>query len=108
MDVFDALASPVRREILEVLSGAEMTPGALVSRLEMSQPAVSNQLRVLLQAGLVERRRERQRRVYSLRPEKIQEAIDYLASLMPGAGPAGSGAGSTSPYSPSAEPISPS
>lgn len=85
MHVFEALASPVRREILEALRDADMTPGALVVRLEMSQPAVSNQLRVLLEAGLVERRRERQMRIYSLRPEKVQEAIDYLAGLMPGA-----------------------
>ena len=85
MNLFEALASPVRRDILEALRDADMTPGDLVVRLEMSQPAVSNQLRVLLQAGLVERRRERQMRIYSLRPEKIQEAIDYLAGLMPGA-----------------------
>lgn len=96
MDVFDALASPVRRQILEALRDADMTPGTLVVRLEMSQPAVSNQLRVLLEAGLVERRRERQRRVYSLRPEKIQEAVDYLTGLMPGTQPAGSTSGSTS------------
>jgi len=97
MSVFDALASPLRRDILEALRDAEMTPGALVVRLGMSQPAVSNQLRILLEAGLVERRRERQRRVYSLRPEKIQEAIDYLTGLVPCAQPAGSTPGSTSP-----------
>lgn len=85
MTLFEALASPVRREILEALRDAEMTPGALVVRLEMSQPAVSNQLRVLLEAGLVERRRERQMRIYSLQPAKIQQAIDYLTGLMPGA-----------------------
>jgi len=85
MTVFEALASPVRREILEALRDADMTPGDLVVRLEMSQPAVSNHLRVLLEAGLVERRRERQMRIYSLRPEKIQEAIEYLTGLMPGA-----------------------
>ena len=85
MTMFEALASPVRREILEALRDADMTPGDLVVRLEMSQPAVSNHLRVLLEAGLVEKRRERQTRIYSLRPEKIQEAIDYLAGLMPGA-----------------------
>ncbi|MGB6838188.1 MAG: metalloregulator ArsR/SmtB family transcription factor [Dehalococcoidia bacterium] len=85
MNLFEALASPVRREILEALRDADMTPGDLVVRLEMSQPAVSNHLRVLLEAGLVKRRRERQMRIYSLQPEKIQEAIDYLAGLMPGA-----------------------
>lgn len=85
MTTFEALASPVRRDILEALRDADMTPGDLVVRLEMSQPAVSNHLRVLLEAGLVERRRERQMRIYSLRPEKIQEAIDYLTGLMPGA-----------------------
>jgi DNA-binding transcriptional ArsR family regulator len=83
VDVFDALASPVRREILGALRDTDMTPGALVIRLEMSQPAVSNQLRLLLEAGLVERRRERQMRIYSLRREKIQEALDYLTGLLP-------------------------
>jgi DNA-binding transcriptional ArsR family regulator len=96
MNVFGALASPVRREILEALQDADMTPGTLVVRLGMSQPAVSNQLRVLLEAGLVKRRRDRQMRVYSLRPERVQEAIDYLIGLIPGAQPPRSASGSTS------------
>jgi DNA-binding transcriptional ArsR family regulator len=82
MSLFEALASPVRRDILEALRGDGMTTGALALRLHMSQPGISNHLRILLDAGLVRKRRVGQTRVYLLRPEKIEEAVAYLRALV--------------------------
>jgi DNA-binding transcriptional ArsR family regulator len=78
--VFDVVAEPHRRRILDLLAEAERPVGELVERLDLSQPAVSKHLRILRDAGLVEVRGEAQRRLYSLRPEPLQ-AIDQW--LMP-------------------------
>jgi ArsR family transcriptional regulator len=79
-----ALANPTRWAILESLREDETTPSALAVRLEMSQPAVPNQLRILRDAGLVRSRRRGQTRLYSLQVERLHEAICRLAGLSPG------------------------
>ena len=53
--------------------------GALVERLEMSQPAVSKQLRVLREAGLATVRVDAQRRIYRLEPQGLREVDRWLA-----------------------------
>jgi DNA-binding transcriptional ArsR family regulator len=76
---FAALAEPRRREILDLLREGERPVGELVSRLRLSQPAVSKHLRVLRDAGLVEVRPDAQRRLYRLRPEPLAEIDVWLA-----------------------------
>jgi DNA-binding transcriptional ArsR family regulator len=75
MSVFGVLAEPNRRQILDLLAGAERPVGDLVAELKLSQPAVSKHLRILREAGLVEVRGEAQRRLYRVCPEPLQ-AID--------------------------------
>jgi DNA-binding transcriptional ArsR family regulator len=77
--VFEVLAEPSRRRILDVLRDGESAVGALVSALAVSQPAVSKHLRVLRDAGLVRVRADAQRRLYSLRVEPLREVEDWLA-----------------------------
>ena len=79
MPVFEVLAEPSRRRILELLAGGERPVGEIVTRLALSQPAVSKQLRVLREAGLVSVRAEAQRRIYRVRPEPLQALDDWLA-----------------------------
>src|SRR5437588_12808244 len=79
MIVFDVLAEPNRRRILDLLAGGERPVGELVDRLELSQPAVSKHLRILREAGLVEVRGEAQRRLYSVRPEPLRAIYDWLS-----------------------------
>jgi DNA-binding transcriptional ArsR family regulator len=78
MVVFDVLAEPNRRRILDLLAVGEQPVGELVERLELSQPAVSKHLRILREAGLVEVRRDAQRRLYSVRPEPLQAIDEWL------------------------------
>jgi DNA-binding transcriptional ArsR family regulator len=75
MSVFDVLAEPNRRRILDLLADTEQPVGGLVAQLELSQPAVSKHLRILRDAGLVEVRGDAQRRLYRVRPEPLR-AID--------------------------------
>ena len=76
---FEALGEPRRREILDMLRGGERPVGELVERLTLSQPAVSKHLKVLREAGLVEVRRDAQRRWYRLRLEPLAEVDAWLA-----------------------------
>lgn len=76
--MFDILAEPRRRQILDLLREDERDVGAIVDELEISQPGVSKHLRVLRDAGLVEVRSEAQRRVYRLRAEPLREIDEWL------------------------------
>lgn len=77
--VFEVLAEPSRRRILDLLRRNECAVGELVSELGTSQPGVSKHLRVLRDAGLVEVRADGQRRLYRLRPQPLQQIDDWLA-----------------------------
>jgi DNA-binding transcriptional ArsR family regulator len=77
--VFDVLAEPARRRILDLLRAEERPVGALVAALDLSQPAVSKHLRVLREAGLVAVRADAQRRLYRIRPEPLHAVDDWLA-----------------------------
>jgi DNA-binding transcriptional ArsR family regulator len=80
MDVFTAIADPTRRNILSMLAGGERTAGDFVSAFpNLSQPSVSQHLQVLRKARLVEVRAQAQRRVYSLRPQALEEVDRWIA-----------------------------
>jgi DNA-binding transcriptional ArsR family regulator len=76
---FTVLAEPSRRTILDLLRQGERPVGELVEQLGLTQPAVSKHLRVLREAGLVDVRRDAQRRLYRLRPEPLAEVDAWLA-----------------------------
>ena len=83
--VFEALGDPTRRRILELLAAGEQTVGQLVTALRaggpISQPAVSQHLRVLRDAHLVEVRAEGTRRFHALDPEGTEAATAWLTHL---------------------------
>ena len=74
----EVLAEPSRRRLLDALRQGEQPVHVLVSRLSISQPAVSKHLRVLRDAGLVSVRPDRQRRLYRLRTEPLEELDEWL------------------------------
>jgi len=76
---YAALAEPHRRQILDLLRGAERSVSELVDRLDLSQPGVSKHLRVLREAGLVTVRAEGRHRRYGLRPQPLAEVDAWLA-----------------------------
>ena len=77
--MFEVLAEPRRRQILDLLREREQAVGDLVPALGISQPGVSKHLRVLREAGLVEVRTDAQRRLYRLRTEPLREIDEWLA-----------------------------
>lgn len=76
---FKAVSEPTRRRILELLADGEHTVSELHAHFEMSQPAISQHLKVLLDAGLVEPVREGRTRVYRLLAEPLREVHDWAA-----------------------------
>ena len=76
--VLEVIAEPTRRRILDAVRGGERSVGELVEQVGMHQPGVSRHLRVLRDAGLVEVRRDAQRRLYRLRPEPLMELDAWL------------------------------
>ena len=79
-DVFEAVAEPSRRVLLDLLAGGERSAGELVEALpDLTQPAVSRHLRVLRDVGLVESRIDAQRRIYRLRPDGLAPLDAWLA-----------------------------
>ena len=83
MEVFDAIAHPKRREILRMLAGREHSAGEVAARFSVTQPAISQHLKVLKSTGLVNERREGTRRIFSVRPEGMRELNDFLADVLP-------------------------
>lgn len=81
--MFEVLAEPNRRLILEQLRDGERTVNDMVARMEISQPAVSRHLKVLREAGLVTVRVDAQRRLYRLRPEPLAEIEAWIATFRP-------------------------
>lgn len=82
MHAFDVLGDPVRRRILELLAEGEMSSGAVVAVIQrefgISQPAVSQHLRVLREAGFATVRAEGTRRLYSVDSRPLQEVDAWL------------------------------
>lgn len=81
MDVFEAVAEPHRRTLLDTLRHGERTAGELVDALPgLTQPTVSRHLRVLREVGLVEVRSDAQRRIYALRADGLVEMDTWIES----------------------------
>jgi DNA-binding transcriptional ArsR family regulator len=79
LDVFEALADPTRRRIMDVLREGEQPVGDVVERAGIHQSGVSRHLRILHESGFVSVRPDGQRRLYSLRPEPFAELEAWLA-----------------------------
>jgi DNA-binding transcriptional ArsR family regulator len=77
--IFQALADPSRRAILESLTRGEVAVKDLTARFEISQPAVSQHLATLKEAGLVNARREGRCVYYRMEPRGIKPLIDWIA-----------------------------
>lgn len=82
MNAFDVIGNPVRRRIVELLAEEERSAGDLArvvgTEFGISQPAVSNHLRVLREHGFVDGDREGSRRLYVLRPGAFDEVQGWV------------------------------
>jgi DNA-binding transcriptional ArsR family regulator len=80
-DAFHAIAHPGRRQLLELLQSGEKPVNTLAETFAMSRPAVSQHLKVLLDAGLVTERRDGRQRLYKLEPTKLARVHDWVSQF---------------------------
>ena len=78
-DVFGAISHPARRRMLDLLVEADRSVNTIAGQFRMSRPAVSQHLRVLLDAGLVTEQRHGRERRYRLVPERLGPVRDWIA-----------------------------
>src|ERR1700754_848353 len=81
--IFQALADPSRRAIFESLTRGEAAVKDLTARFDISQPAVSQHLAALKDAGLVNGRREGRCVYYRVEPQGMKPLIDWIAHFRP-------------------------
>jgi DNA-binding transcriptional ArsR family regulator len=77
-DVFNAIAEPQRRAILDALAGGERSVGELVDALGLSQPQASKHLRVLREVGAVQARVEGRQRLYRVNGPALRPVHDWI------------------------------
>ena len=78
-DVFGAISHPARRRMLDLLLEADRSVNAIAGHFQMSRPAVSQHLRILLDAGLVTEQRHGRERRYHFIPERLGPVRDWLS-----------------------------
>jgi DNA-binding transcriptional ArsR family regulator len=83
VEVFEAIAQPKRRAILQLLARGELSAGDVASRFDVTPPAISQHLKVLRDAGLISERRDGTRRLYTVRAQGLDDLHGFLAELVP-------------------------
>jgi DNA-binding transcriptional ArsR family regulator len=78
-DVFNAIAEPRRRELIDELADGERSVNELVERLDLAQPLVSKHLRVLREVGAVRVRDDGRRRMYSVDAGALKPLHDWVS-----------------------------
>ena len=82
--VFDALAHPIRREVLELLKGGGMTAGDLAERFDVSKPTMSGHFAKLKTAGLILGENRKGTIVYTLNMSTLEEAVmGFMTRMKP-------------------------
>src|SRR5215207_7184637 len=79
--VLQAIAEPRRREILMLIRGSELASGDIAAHFDITRPAISQHLQVLIAAGLVRVRKDGTRRLYQARPEGLADLRAFLESF---------------------------
>ncbi len=82
MDVFEAVAQPTRRSIVEMLaSSGQLTASEIAARFKVTQPAISQHLKILREAGLVRMKKHHQQRIYEVNPEAVRQLESWAGQM---------------------------
>ncbi|MEM6399623.1 MAG: metalloregulator ArsR/SmtB family transcription factor [Cyanobacteria bacterium P01_D01_bin.116] len=79
-DIFQVIADPTRRAILDLLLRGEQPVKQLAEPFTMSLPAISQHLQILCEANLVEMRKSGRQRLYKLKPEPLEQVSAWVAN----------------------------
>lgn len=79
-DIFQAIADPTRRALLDRLRNGEQPVKQLAEPFQMTMPAISQHLQILCEAGLVQVRKSGRQRLYRLNPEPLKEVSNWITN----------------------------
>ena len=77
-DVFQAIADPLRRDIIELLAEKPLTVNAVAEQFEVSRPAVSKHLKILQECGIIEISKQGRERFCQIRPKNLIPAFLWI------------------------------
>jgi DNA-binding transcriptional ArsR family regulator len=81
MSALQALADPTRQRIVEMLAAGALSAGEITAQFRLSPPAISQHLKTLKTARLVTVRADRQKRIYQLNPEGVEELSAWVERI---------------------------
>jgi DNA-binding transcriptional ArsR family regulator len=83
MDIFNALAEPNRRRIVEILANkGALSASDICSKFDVSAPAISQHLKVLREANVLQMQKHAQQRVYQINPEAVMQLEKWARQIM--------------------------
>ncbi|MEM7102818.1 MAG: metalloregulator ArsR/SmtB family transcription factor [Bacteroidota bacterium] len=77
-DVFQAIADPVRREIIQLLADQPLTVNAVAGKFDVSRPAISKHLKILNECGIIEINQQGRERLCLIKPESLVPAFMWI------------------------------
>lgn len=77
-DVFQAIADPTRRQILNLIAHQSLNLNAIAEKFEMSRPAISQHIKILTECGLVMMREQGRERYCEMQAKKLAEVADWI------------------------------
>lgn len=77
-DVFQAIADPVRRDIISLLSKEEMTVNTIASQFEISRPAISKHLKILKESGIIAVEKKGRKQICQIKPKSLVPAFLWI------------------------------
>lgn len=78
-DIFQAIADPTRREIIDLLAGQSLPVNKIADQFDISRPAISKHIKILNECGVVIIRKEGRKRYCRTDPGKIKEVVEWAA-----------------------------
>ncbi len=79
---FKAISDESRRTILKILGKGNASAGEIASKFNISQPTVSNHLKILKEAGLIKEQKIKQSRIYSLNRHELRKIVESIKELI--------------------------
>ncbi len=77
-DVFQAIADPIRRDIIELLSHESLSINAVAEKFDISRPAISKHIKILNECGIVSINQQGRERYCQIRPQQLFEVADWV------------------------------
>jgi DNA-binding transcriptional ArsR family regulator len=77
-DVFQAIADPTRREIIDLLAQQSMNLNAIAEHFDITRPAISNHIRILNECGIIVIEQKGRERFCKIRPEHLKQVSDWI------------------------------